>query len=412
MHIALITHHYAPEVGAPQRRWGALIPRFIEAGHAVSVLAPSPHYASGVPHQLGPDERPGAVATGEHGEQIYRLRYRDHGLDLMSRTVDQGITAASAVSRGISELTAKARRPDVVIATVPGMPSIAAGVALHRWLRVPLVVEMRDAWPDLIEPSGVWAGTTHKRRGWRGTMTAQVHRAMTHSQREAATIVTTTDAFADVLRSRDMPRVDVIRNGAYLTEIPRLGRRISDDPTLRVLYLGTVGRSQGLASAVRASAMLKERGLPVELRVVGSGADYISLVELARTLDAPVSFLGKVPRPEVMDHFAWADSLLVSLRGWEPLRWTVPSKLYESLATGRHITAVLAGEAAEIVRVAGAGDVVPPEDPDALADLWTELIKNPERLTVDGRGRAWAFRHANFEILAARYLAILEDVVK
>ncbi|QTE29032.1 glycosyltransferase family 4 protein [Pengzhenrongella sicca] len=412
MHIALITHHYAPEVGAPQRRWGALIPRFIEAGHSVSVLAPPPHYSTGVPLQFSADERPGASTVGEHGEQIYRLRYRAHGLDLVSRTVDQGITATDAVTRGMRELTPRSHRPDVVVATVPGMPSIGAGVALRRWLRVPLVVEMRDAWPDLIEPSDMWAGSTRKRRGWRGAMTSQAHKAMTHAQHEAATIVTTTRAFAEVLRSRDMDRVEVIRNGAYLDEVPRLGMRVRTGGPFRVLYLGTVGRSQGLASAVRASAILRSRGIPIELRIVGSGADYDALVALAESLGAPVEFLGKVPRAEVPAHFAWADTLLISLRSWEPLKWTVPSKMYECLATGRHITAVLAGEAAEIIRSTGAGDVVPPEDPAALADLWTHLVSDPRRLEMDGAGRAWAFRHANFEILAARYLGILTDVVE
>lgn len=52
----------------------------------------------------------------------------------------------------------------------------------------------------------------------------------------------------------------------------------------------------------------------------------------------------------------------VQLRDWEPFAWTVPSKLYEALATGKHVTAILAGEAADIVRSTGAGDVVAPGD--------------------------------------------------
>lgn len=405
MHVALVTHHYAPEVGAPQRRWGALVPRFIQAGHTVSVLAPAPHYPSGRPVDLGDELRPGAIASGEHGETVYRLRFRPHDRGLVSRTVDQLVTASHATTRGTTQLGRGTQRPDVVVATVPGMPSIAAGVALGRTLRTPLVVEMRDAWPDLIEPSAV------VRPGWQGLVTTAVHRGMTHMQRGAAAIVTTTESFAEVLRARDMPDVHVIRNGAYLDEVPTLGAREADQGPLRILYLGTVGRSQGLSTAVRATALLRSRDVAVELRIVGPGADAEHLAHLARTLEAPVQVFGAVPRSVVFEHYAWADTLLVSLRAWGPFEWTVPSKLYELLATGRHVTGVVAGEAASIIEEARGGDVARPEDPESLADLWAGLAADRTRLHVGAAGRDWARRYADYDVLAERYLAVLEGVV-
>ncbi|NMR20522.1 glycosyltransferase family 4 protein [Cellulomonas fimi] len=413
MRIALVTHHYAPEIGAPQRRWGGLIPRFVDAGHEVMVLTPSPHYPSGKAGELDPATAPGAITVGEHGETIYRLRFREHGPGLVSRTIDQSVVGVYTVARGVRHLRRPEQRPDVVIATVPGMPSIAAGAALARSLRVPFVVEMRDAWPDLIEPTFSLRSESRRRQGWRGVVTAQAHRGMTHLQRNAAAVVTTTEAFAEVLRERSMPRVEVVRNGAYLHEIPRLGpREPTDDPALRVLYLGTVGRSQGLSTAVRATSILADQGVPVRLRIVGAGAEHGRLGDLAAQLGAPVEVLGAVPRSEVIDHYRWADTLLVSLRAWGPFEWTVPSKLYESLATSRHISGVLAGEAAALVRSTRAGNVTPPEDAGSLAALWRRLAENRERLEVPDDGRRWAFRHADFDVLASRYLALLEDVVR
>ncbi|WNB85184.1 glycosyltransferase [Cellulomonas sp. ATA003] len=162
---------------------------------------------------------------------------------------------------------------------------------------------------------------------------------------------------------------------------------------------------------MRAAADLQARGVPVRLRIVGAGAERPGLEHLAASLRAPVDFLGPVPHAEVVHHYGWADTLLVSLRGWGPFEWTVPSKLYEVLATGRHITAALAGEGAGLVSRTGAGDVVTPEDARALVDLWTTLQRDRTRLVVDGRGRAWATEHADFDVLAERYLAVLHDVV-
>jgi colanic acid biosynthesis glycosyl transferase WcaI len=410
MHIGLVTHHYSPEVGAPQRRWGELVPRFIAAGHRVSVLTPPPHYPGGTAGDLPPQHRPGAVATGEHGETVHRVRFRGHGPDLVSRTVDQAVAATDSVVRGTVRFGRRGGRPDVLVASVPGIPSMGAGVALSRALRVPLVVEMRDAWPDLVVPSGMLSGTTRP-GGARRLAASAVHRSITWCQSDAAAVVTTTEAFADVLRGRGMAQVHVVRNGAHLGELPVLPREPVPDRPLRVLYLGTVGRSQGLETAVRAVGLLRDRGERVTLRIVGPGVDHARLRAVAGTYGDAVEVVGAVPPSQVLDHYRWADSLLVSLRAWEPFRWTVPSKLYEVLATGRHVTAAVDGEAADLVRSTGGGDVVPPEDPAALADLWGALARDRRRLDVGSGGRQWVLQHSDFDRLAARYLGILEGVV-
>jgi glycosyltransferase involved in cell wall biosynthesis len=406
VHVVLVTHHYLPEVGAPQRRWGQLAARFVAAGHRVTVLVPPPHHPAGVAGPLAPDERPNRVATGPGGETVHRVRFREHGPDLRSRTLDQLVAATHSVLVGVRRLHGR-DRPDVVVATVPGIPSIGAGFALSLLLRAPLVVEMRDAWPDLIGPSGMWGPP--RRRGWRTAATRAAHRVVSAGQRRAAAVVTTTASFAAVLRARRMRRVEVIRNGA--PPDVRLRPAPPERAVLHALYLGTTGRSQGLTTAVRAAARLDRSGVAVRLRIVGSGFEDDLLRAEARRLAAPVEFVGRVPGAAVAAHYDWADTVLVSLRAWDPFEWTVPSKLYEAMAAGRHVSASLTGEAAYVVREAGAGDVVPPEDPEALARLWAGLAGDRARLDVGSRGRRWVSEHANVDHLAAHYLRLLGEVV-
>ncbi len=415
MRILLITHHYAPEVGAPQHRWNALVRRFVGAGHDVAVLAPSPHFPSGRGHLGDASLRPGAVARGLHGEQIHRLRFLEHDASVASRGLDQLVSAADATRVGLARFSGQ-RRPDVVVATAPGLPSLAAGRVLSTVLRVPLVMEVRDAWPDLLNVRHEWEsgapGRPPSPRHRATTVATLLSFPITVMQRGADAVVTTTDSFADVLHGRGMHPVRVIRNGTHLTMPVTLPPPDPAAPELRVLYLGTVGRSQGLGSAVHAAALARRAGVPVRLRIVGDGAETPSLAELVHRLEAPVTILPPVPHADVLEHYAWADTVLVSLRGWEPLGWTVPSKLYEVLSTGRHVTGMLAGEAARIVEDTGGGHVVPPDESAALAALWARLHHDRGLLEVGPTPREWVARHVDNDALADQYLQLLEGVAR
>ena len=424
MRILLITHYYPPEYGAPQRRWRMLTRAFTAAGHQVTVFAPPPHYPSGkISLTDALTSAPGSVRRGENGEIVVRTDFLPHRGDIFTRTADHAVAAVSAAVRAAVRFRRPEHRPDVIIATAPAMESLLAGRVLSRLWGVPLVAEMRDAWPDLVthvSPVAAAADTVRHTRGTGRSMRAamvsaakrQAHASVSTWQRSADRVVTTTARFAEVLRDRGVQAPVVVRNGTDLNLMTwRTPHPAGDHPELRVLYLGTMGRSQGLQVAVQAAARLHRTGIPICLRLVGHGVDAPKLAALATRLQAPVEILPRVPFRQVGEHYDWADTVLVSLRDWAPFSWTVPSKLYELLATGRHISALLSGEAADMVREAGAGDVVPPGDDIALATLWKDLVEDRSRLEIGPGGRRWASKHVHDPILARRYLELLEDVV-
>ena len=299
-------------------------------------------------------------------------------------------------------------QPDVVIATAPGLPTLAAGRAVSRRLGIPFVAEMRDAWPDLVSHTpGLADG-----RGLVARVKQSVHEAVTGLQRGAATVVTTTESFARVLRGRGIDSVHVIRNGTLLERYASIPATVHDHDELRVLYMGTIGRSQGLEHLIRAAASARDRGLPVDTRIVGYGADFKNLRELNASLGSPVDLRGKVGADEVFGHYVWADTSVVSLRAWQPFEWTVPSKLYELMATGKHVSAIVAGEAADLVLESGCGDVVAPGSVEAIVALWERLLADRQLVSSRGDGRAWVAANVDYDILAERYRIVLEDAIR
>jgi glycosyltransferase involved in cell wall biosynthesis len=90
----------------------------------------------------------------------------------------------------------------------------------------------------------------------------------------------------------------------------------------------------------------------------------------------------------------------------------VPSKLIDFMAAGRPVVLAAAGEAARLLDRAGAGVVVAPEDPGALAGAIHRLIDHPQEAhTMGERGRAFA-RGRLRSVQAARLEEVLLDVVR
>nr|WP_241429387.1 glycosyltransferase family 4 protein [Agrococcus sp. ARC_14] len=403
--MLLLSHYFEPENGAPQRRWRALIDRFVERGVEVDVVAPAPHYPSGrliAAHRAG--SSPGQTETGPKGDRVHRVSFIRHDGSILRRTLDHVWVSLVSARRVGSLMRDEAHRPDVVVVTAPALPTIVAGRWIAKRHRVPLIIEMRDAWPDLVSHTpGLRGG-----RSLKSSVKDSLHTAITSLQKAADVVVTTTQSFAEVLRRRGVKDTVVIRNGTDPERYEAIGRAGADHDNLRVLYMGTIGRSQGLEAIVHAAARLSAEQIPIEVRVVGAGADHARLRSLNGQLGNPIDLRPAVLPEEVMDHYRWADTCVVSLRDWEPFKWTVPSKLYELMATGKHLTAMLAGEAAAIVEETQCGLLVEPGDVDGLVAGWRTLAADRSQLEIGDGGRGWVRANVTYDRLAELYLELFD----
>lgn len=408
MRILLLTQHFPPDPGPQSRRWGLLAGHFARHGHRVDVVVPRWSEAADID----------AATLSPPGVSIRPVRSFVRGIRLQRRILNEALTALGSLFVGYR--AAREEDVDVVIGTVPALPALPVALVIGRLTSIPVVADIRDAWPDILRNWRGWGDTgtaavpDDQHGAIRVAMTALVPTASTvytRLQRSADLVVTTTAALADVFRRRGMC-VAAVRNtsfGLVPDSLPAQGPR--RDGTLRVLYLGNVGRAQHLATAIRAAALCQQRGVPVRLRIVGDGAEAEAMRQFNARLGHPAELISRVSAEEVQQQYTWADTVLVCLRDWAGMEWTVPSKLYEILHSGRHVSASLRGEAATIIHDSGAGDVVPPENPEALADLWAELVADRDRLAVGERGNAWVAEHADSEDLGDRYLELLTAVV-
>jgi glycosyltransferase involved in cell wall biosynthesis len=328
-------------------------------------------------------------------------------------TPNEGIARKTAghLSFMISSVLLGGRRcgpADTVVVSSPTFFSIGAAWLLARLKRARLVVEIRDLWPAIFVELGV---LTNRR------LIRLLERLELAAYAAADRVVVVSDGFRANLIDRGVPghKVHTIRNGVALD---RFDPHAAVDPALRhrlgardgdclVLYLGTHGISHGLPGVADAAARLA--GQRIHFGFVGEGADKPRLERRVAELGlANVTLLPGVPHDEVPALLAAADICLVSLRDVPLFTTFIPSKMFEYLAAGKAVIGAVAGEAAQILRDAGA-EVVPPADSAALAMAVLLLAADPQRRQEMGRqGRAHVERCFDRVALARQYRTILD----
>lgn len=382
----LLTHSFAPEISPPQRRWSIIADELALMGHIINVIAPKSHRTSieGIGTEYNHDR-----------VRLHTYPAMRRSPTMIGKLFKHGIDAVLSIPSALN-----VEKPDVIIATVPAIPTLIVGFVVSRIRRVPLVVDLRDAWPDLLSESHVI------KLRW---LEPFVSRFISFVVNRSEMLITVTQGLAQKMRRNGAKNVATISNGVETERVESIVETRQRDGELHILYLGNIGRSQGLDLVIRAMQHVPDSVL---LRIVGQGTEKNNLLTLATQLGVNVEFREPVFGKEVLENYAWADTCLVSLRpDWASFRHTVPSKLYELLYLNRHVTGLVQGEAAEIIRQSNSGVVVE-QNANAIAQYINELLRSPSRLKTSGSGRLWVKEHASLRNSARCYAEVLAAVIE
>lgn len=401
MRILVVSHYFPPEIGAPQARLGDLT-RLWSDGDDVTVLTGMPNHPTGIVHS-GYRHKVWMRERVDGVDVVRTWLYATPNENVLKKTLGHLSFMVTSVVLGWRATG----RPDVVVVSSPTFFSIASAWLLARAKRARLVVEVRDLWPAIFVELGV---VTNR------TIIRLLERLELLAYRAADVVVTVSEGFRDHITARgiDPGKVHVIPNGVDVERFaPRdvgvedMRRRLGVPAghTL-ALYIGAHGISHGLTSVADAAAKLAHDG--VHVAFVGEGAARGELVARVNELGASnITLHAGVPRWEVPTVLAAADICLVPLRDVPLFERFIPSKIFEYLAAGKPVVGALRGEAAGILKRAGAV-VVAPQDPDALATAIRALAGDPERRAAMGAAsREFVTRNYDRRELADRYRRLL-----
>ena len=186
---------------------------------------------------------------------------------------------------------------------------------------------------------------------------------------------------------------------------PEPRRMCSPGEPLRLLCVGRLHRSKGFDVALHALRQVLDGGRAARLTILGSGPEAQALAALAAGLGlgTQVDLAGSMPEDEVRRALADADIFLLPSHA-EPLGVVV----MEAMAMAVPVIVTRAGGVAEIVTDGVDGLMVPPGDPEGLAQAILALGGDPERATALGAaGRRSVVQRFDARVGAQKLLALL-----
>lgn len=204
-------------------------------------------------------------------------------------------------------------------------------------------------------------------------------RQVRHTLQRSDAVLALSDSWASYLRQ--------LAPGAYVTVLPNavpLGPppdRNAIEPA-RILFVGRLETAKGVDDLVQAAALLAPRYTALHLVLAGSG-DASSLATQAATAGVRVTFTGWIDAAERADQLCRAAIFCLPSHA-EGL----PLALLEAMAAARPIVATRVGAMPEAL-APGAGLLVPPHDPTALAAALATLLDDaPSAAAMGRRARA------------------------
>jgi phosphatidylinositol alpha-1,6-mannosyltransferase len=163
---------------------------------------------------------------------------------------------------------------------------------------------------------------------------------------------------------------------------------------------------KGFDTAIAAVARMARHRPRLEMVIVGAGRDADRLNKLARSMGAPVRFLGRVDVEDLPRIYGCADIFTMLCRNrWGGLEQEGFGIVFlEAAACGIPQVAGNSGGAAEAVEHNVTGLVVrDPSNVDHVVRAFTELLDNPELRGDMGRSaRKRAVEQFSYEVLAAK----------
>jgi glycosyltransferase involved in cell wall biosynthesis len=282
---------------------------------------------------------------------------------------------------------------DLVMGTTPPTFQAVSAWFVARVRRVPLLLEVRDLWPEFGVSMGVLKNPV---------VVALARWLEKFLYARATHILVNSPAYRDYMVAKGVPESKVTFI-AYGTDVdmfsPQVdGSSIRDELGLEdkfvVLYAGALGQANDIDTLLRAANRLKQHD-KICFVLFGDGKERARLQSEAGRMElSNLIFAGVRAKRDMPRVVASADVCLAILQNIPMFRTTYPNKVFDYMAAGRATVLVIDGVSRALIESSNGGVFVQPGSDEMLARIILELSQDPQRVQQMGlNARDYLVKH-------------------
>ncbi|SDG37335.1 Glycosyltransferase involved in cell wall bisynthesis [Dyadobacter soli] len=408
MHILLIHQYFLEDNAAGGSRWNEMARVWVREGHAVTVIAGDVHYMQ---EQSGGEMREHfEIRENAYGVRLIRCSGSRHYHNCFAGRLLSYISFALAAT--YAGLRFANSSYDCMIVTSPPLLVGIPGLLLSRLKHIPLVLEIRDLWPESAIEMGVL------KNKWLIRLSCRFEKYL---YRKAKLINVLTPAFRERLihdKGVEPGKIVMVPNAADFRLSERalhsvctsgLRARLGLEGKFVIIYVGAHGLANDLMQLVEAATRL--HGTNAHFLLVGDGMKKKMIMEEAgcRQL-SNISFLAPVSKEEIIEYIVMADIGVAVLKKAAIFKTVYSNKTFDYLSCKKPVLMAIDGVSRELIERAEAGMFAEPGNPADMAEKIRLYMNDPELLHKHGKnGYRFVHTHFNREELAKDFLKRIEN---
>lgn len=401
MRVLLLHQAFASGREAGGTRHWELGTRLPQCGHHLTVVASSVSYLTGTARHRGD-----FGSDDEMGVEVLRVpAFSMHHRGFVWRVIAFLWFALASAVAGL-----RVQEIDLVMGTTPPIFQ-----AISAWLvavlrRKPLLLEVRDLWPDFAIGMGVL----------RNPLAIALARRVEQFLYARATIVlVNSPAYRDAIHRKGVPlsKLRFVPNGVDVSMFDpeetgsSIRERFGLQNAFLVVYAGAHGMANDLRSILQAAEQLKTHE-DIHFLFVGDGKERVNLETEARARGLHnVTFAGAMPKTSMPEVLAAADICIATLMDIPMFATTYPNKVFDYMAAGRPTVLAIDGVIRAVVEDAGGGLFVPPGDSSAMTEAIESLYRNRAQARAMGlAARQYVESHFDRAQQARDFASIIDEL--
>lgn len=281
---------------------------------------------------------------------------------------------------------------------VEDLPLALTALAVGRRLRIPVVYDMAEVYPEFLRDRIEFDRASWSDRVVRNaTGAALIEQAVL---RRADKVIVVSDESRERCLAMGVPAERLVHVGNTPNDVDAIravgrdsvrDRAEFDDFVL--LFVGILMWDRGVADAVRALPAIREAFPKTRLVVAGDGGErsHIERLIAERRLESSVDLLGWREHTSLPELYASSDIGLLPFLPGRHVKITLANKLFDYMAAGLPIVAADLTPMRRVLNETGAGLLFTPGDSNSLASAVVGLLRDRaarQRLAENGRRAA------------------------